>query len=176
MMPKRNGYDFDPSKLQRELDKRQLIPTKLSYEMGKSSNYIGETMKRGNIDPLAMSYLKNTYNIDYSDIKNDGEDDMNGQNIIVNDIDYDALAEAIVRKMSDELIGKTDLYKGLKNTIAAGTYSAMAHFLDSKNAELNQLLFTSINGAIKYNAQNDKYAKPNFKPKGDTNGNTLRNR
>lgn len=170
-MPKRNGYDFDPSKLQREMEKRKLIPSKLSYEMGKSSNYISDTMKRGNIDPLAMSYLKNTYNIDYSDIKF-GEDDMDGQNIIVNEIDYDALAEAIVRKMSDELIGKTELYKGLKNTIAAGTYSAMSHFLENKSAELNQLLFTSINGAIKYNAQNDKY----MKPKGDINGNTLRNR
>lgn len=172
MMPKRNGYDFDPSKLQREMEKRKLIPSKLSYEMGKSSNYISDTMKRGNIDPLAMSYLKNTYNIDYSDIKPDGEDDINGQNIIVNDIDYDALAEAIVRVVSAELTGKAELYKGLKNTIAAGTYSAMAHFLENKNAELNQLLFTSINGAIKYNAQNDKY----MKPKGDTNGNTLRNR
>lgn len=171
-MPKRNGYDIDKEKLKRELSRRGLNMSKLSLEMGKSSNYISNTIERGNIDTLAMSYLKNTYNIDYSDIKTDGESVMERQNIVVNDIDYDQLADALVKAVAVDLQTKGELFKGLKTVIASATYSSMCHFIESKNNDLNQLLFTSINGAIKYNANNDKY----MKPKGDTNGNTLRNR
>ena len=144
-----NYLPIDRNKIEQLFKGLELNKGDVSLQMGKSVNYLHKAFQAEKIDPLAMSYLKNEYGIEYADVQKD-ESDKDST------IDYDALAEALLTALEERLSEKGTFYQTVRTLLSSAQYGAMAHLLDAKNDDISKLLFGAVNGAMKYNGITNK--------------------
>lgn len=154
--------DFDPAKLQKELDERGLIRQKVSKEMGYSSNYLKVCMNDKLIAPSALTILEMKYNIKYEDIAptteepedvgTDQAEEKVADAILTSKAVEEGVYRAIVRALPPEGKTEDDLEEVYKTIYSAVTHAAedlVKNNWDVIYDRMQNMMFCAFYGAMK---------------------------